>query len=191
MKITNSKNIISKVVLMLFVLIFNTTAAAETPTVDSLSNAAREMHPKKKISEYYKEYPWIGLITDEITYGPVTVSHIHINKGDKLTVVKPGETLHGFLKYKLDTADQDKFHRCHLVIGINNVGAQDCIAHTFNLWESKGIGKFELKAPEHPGVYEVRIAFIDSATCQKAHELWNVGECEPSAAATIGVIVVE
>lgn len=159
--------------------------------VESTQVCTKQLQPKKTVSDYFKEFPWIGLITDEITYGPATVSHIHIDKGDKLAVVKPGETLHGTLRYKLDTADQEKFHRCHLVVGIKDVGAQDCIAHTFNLWESKGKGHFELKAPTEPGVYQVRFAFIEGLTCESARDAWNDGQMEPSAAATIGVIVVE
>lgn len=143
----------------------------------------------KSLPDYFKEFPWLGLIADEVTYGPVTISHFNINQNKKVAIVGPGEKVYGSLRYKIDS-DKADFSLCHLVIGIEGVGAQDCIAHTFNLWDSKGKGKFTLVAPKEPGVYQVRFLFFEGITCSKARDSWDKGE-DPSAAATLGVIIVK
>lgn len=142
------------------------------------------------ISDYVKDFPWMGLISDEITYGPITVYNVHINQSDKLVFAKPGETLHGNLRYKVNS-DKDRLHLHHLVIGIEGVGAQDCVMHTMGLWDTKGKGKFTLTAPTTPGVYEVRFIYNEGLTCSGAREAWNSGQKEPTASATIGAIIVK
>ena len=146
---------------------------------------------KKPFSEYLQECPWIGLIANQITYGPITISDVNIHDGDKLAFASPGETLNGMLKYKVDSKDLDSLHLYHLVIGIKKEGAQDCITHNLGMWNSKGHGHFSLKAPEKPGIYEVRFLFTEGLTCARAREAWNSGNEKPSAAATIGIIIVE
>lgn len=141
------------------------------------------------ISDYIKDYPWVGLISDEITYGPVTVSHIHIKNSDKLVIATPGEVLHGNLRYKINS-DKEKISFHHLVIGIEGEGAQDCIMHSMGLWDNKGKGKFTLTAPTEPGIYEVRFLYDEGLTCSKAREAWNSGAKDPSSLATIGAIIV-
>jgi hypothetical protein len=143
------------------------------------------------ITDYLPTFPWMGLVVDEVTYGPITVSDVHINKGNKLAVVKPGEMLHGHLHYQVDSTNQHLFHRYHLVVGIKGLGAQDCDTHTYGVWDSSGKGKFSLKAPLEPGVYEVRFCYQEAHTCEEARSVWNENMGEPSSYATIGVIVVE
>lgn len=146
---------------------------------------------KKPLSEYLQECPWIGLIANQITYGPITVSNVNIHDGGKLAFVSPGETLNGWLKYKVESKNLDSLHLHHLVIGIKNEGAQDCITHSLGIWNSKGTGHFTLKAPEKPGIYEVRFLFTEALSCACARAAWNSGHERPSAAATIGIIIVE
>lgn len=142
------------------------------------------------IKDYIKEFPWIGLISNEITYGPITISNVHINDSDKLVFAHPGEILHGNLRYKVNS-DKEKLNFHHLVIGIEGEGAQDCVMHSMGLWDTKGKGKFKLTAPTDPGVYQVRFLYNEGITCSKARDAWNKGLQEPSSAATIGVIIVQ
>jgi hypothetical protein len=160
-------------------LLLNNTASADTP------------EPKKHFTEYLQECPWIGLVAKQITYGPITISNVTIHEGDRLVFVSPGEMLHGFLKYEVESKDLDSLHLYHLVIGIKNEGAQDCITHNLGIWDSKGTGHFTLKAPDKPGIYEVRFLFTEGLSCACAREAWNSGHEKPSAAATIGIIIVE
>jgi len=146
---------------------------------------------KKPFTDYLQECPWIGLIADQISFGPITVSNVNIQDGDKFTCVAPGEILHGSLKYKVDSKNLHLLHLYHLVIGIKDEGAQDCITHNLGLWNSKGIGHFTLQAPSKPGVYEVRFLFTEAMSCACARVAWDNCCKKPSAAATIGIIIVE
>lgn len=146
---------------------------------------------KKPLSEYLTEFPWIGLVAKEITLGPITISNVSINKGERFAYVGPGETLKGKLKYEVDSKDLHMLHLYHLTVGIKNEGAQDCVTHNLGAWDSKGRGKFILKAPEKPGIYEVRFLFTEGLTCANARETWNSDDEKPSASATIGIIIVK
>lgn len=95
------------------------------------------------------------------------------------------------MKYKIHAKDENKYELYHLVIGIVGVGAQDCLAHSVNIWNSKGRSNFTLVAPTAPGVYEVRFLYAEALTCQSARDLWDSGDEDPSSKATIGIIIVE
>lgn len=140
---------------------------------------------------YLQQYPWLGLVLDELTYGPITVRDVHLNRGSQLAIVKPGEVVHGQLRYKIDTSDQTAFRRYHLVVGLSGIGAQDCITHTWALWDSSGKGRFTLKAPLEPGLYEIRFTYHEAPTCEEARSIWNNQMGDPSSFATIGAILVE
>ncbi len=142
-------------------------------------------------SRYFHDFPWIGLISNEISYGPITVTNVHLNDGNKIVVVKPKEKITGTLHYKIDAKRLDSFHLYHLVVGLKKVGAQDCVSHSFGIWNSKGKGRFTLKAPAEAGVYEVRFSYFEGATCQSARDAWNSDAGDPSSAATIAVVIVE
>jgi len=152
--------------------------------------SAKVQASSESLTEYFNDMPWIGLVADKINYGPITISRVHIKNSEKFAIVKPGETIEGSLKYKINS-DQSKVNLYHLVIGIKGVGAQDCVTHTLSLWDSKGKGNFTLTAPLKPGVYEVRFLFHEGVTCDDAKEVWNSGEKDPSSKATIGVIIVK
>jgi hypothetical protein len=146
---------------------------------------------KKDIHRYLEKAPWIGLIANELTFGPLTISRINIHDGEKFALVAPGEVLEGSLQYSINAKELSTLHRYHLVIGIDGEGAQDCVTHTIGICNSKGIGNFKLTAPEKAGIYQVKFMFVEGLTCSRAQELWNSGEKEPSSEATIGVIIVE
>jgi len=146
---------------------------------------------KQHLKNYFKECPWLGLVSNEISYGPITIYKVNIHDGDKFAVVAPEEILEGTLKYKIDSKDLENFHLYHLVVGIKGVGAQDCITHNVGFLDSEGKGSFTLVSPKKPGIYEVRFLLTDGLTCEAARKSWNSGDEEPSSAATIGVIIVE
>lgn len=152
---------------------------------------AESSEVQKPLCEYLEECPWIGLVADQITLGPIKISKVSIHEGDKLAFVSPGEDLKGRLKYEIESKDLDLLHLYHLTVGIKNQGAQDCVTHNLGVWGSKGRGHFTLKAPEKPGVYEVRFLLTDGLTCERARDAWNSSIEKPSSAATIGIIVVE
>jgi hypothetical protein len=145
---------------------------------------------KTDFSKYFASHPYIALTMDEVTYGPITVSNIRINDR-QVTPAAPGEVLNGQLLYKVNSEDQEFLHRYHLVVGLKGVGAQDCVTHTYGVWDSAGKGTFALKAPMEKGVYEVRFAYTEATTCDQARSIWHDEAGEPSAQATIGLIIVE
>ncbi len=146
---------------------------------------------KTKVSDYFQEFPWVGLIANEITYGPIVVSDVHINNQEKLLFVRPNEKIKGSLNYKIDASKLDSMHLYHLVIGMTNVGAQDCITHSFGLWNSSGHSHFTLTAPSEPGFYQVRFCYFEGLTCQAARNAWNSRNGDPSSSATLAVIIVQ
>lgn len=152
---------------------------------------AEHSEAKKPWSEYLQECPWIGLVADQITLGPIKISHVSIHDGDKIAFVSPGEILTGKLKYEVNSKDLDSLHLYHLTVGIKDQGAQDCVTHNLGVWSSKGRGHFTLKAPEKRGIYEVRFLFTEGLTCARAYDAWDSSHEKPSAAATIGIIIVE
>ena len=146
---------------------------------------------KEPLNSYFKEFPWMGLIANKISYGPITLSDVDLQDGHRLAVVGPGETVHGSLHYSVRAEDLDLLHRYHLVVGLKGQGAQDCVTHNYGLWNSRGEGTFTIKAPKKPGVYEVRFILSEGITCEKARDEWNLGHETPTSSATIGVLIVE
>ena len=168
--------------LALSLLFLNSLSAGATTTVKDT---------KYQISNYFCKHPWLGLLSNEIHYGPITISEVNIHDGDKLAIAAPGEALRGSLRYKIDSKDLKMFHPYHLVVGIKGIGAQDCVTHTFGIADSSGKGSFTLTAPMKPGVYEVRFFYSEAPLCEQVRELWDSENLEPSSKATIGIIIVE
>lgn len=180
MKIGKIKNLITLSVLscMTFFSLGNLTAGI---TKDA----------KRTFNEYMHDFPYIGLVSDKISYGPIKLSKVKIDGRDKLVVAASGEELHGTLKYKVESKDLNSLHLYHLVIGIKDEGAQDCITHSLGFWNAEGKGSFTIVAPQERGVYEVRFLFTDALTCESARDIWNSGDKTPSSSATVGIIIVE
>lgn len=145
-----------------------------------------DQHPYCLLSQY----PWLGLIMDEINYGPLSIWGVQLNQGNQIAIVKPGDVVQGKLSYRVDASQQEAFHRHHLVVGLHKIGAQDCVTHTWGLWDGSGKGNFSLKAPLEPGLYEVRFVYHEAPTCEEARSVWNNEIGEPSSFATIGAIIV-
>ncbi|MBA3816452.1 MAG: hypothetical protein H0X29_08030 [Parachlamydiaceae bacterium] len=182
MKLFNQKK--STFFLKLFAAAF--LALSASPLLASITDNA-----KSDLNSYFEKAPWLGLITDEITYGPVKISHVHLHDGDKVVFAAPGDELHGSLKYRIKSDDLATFHLNHLVIGIKGEGPQDCLTHNVGVWDSHGKTRFKLKAPEKAGIYEVRFLLTEGLTCSNARDTWEFGEKVPGSNATIGVIIVE
>lgn len=170
----------------LFVMFFSIFLMVNTTLPALVSKGAQ-----KDFHKYFEEAPWIGLIANEISYGPIKVSKVNIHEGNKVVIAAPEEVLEGSLRYRIDAEDLKLLHRYHLIVGIKNEGAQDCVTHCMGVWNSKGKGTFSLTAPKKPGIYEVRFLFVDALTCHDAQSLWSNGAEEPTAKATIGIIIVE
>lgn len=146
---------------------------------------------KEELSKYFEAAPYLGLLADEVEYGPIKVSHVHIHDGEKFVIAAPGDILNGSLRYHINAENLEFMHKYYLVIGLKEQGAQECVTHSRGIWDTKGKAHFKLTVPKKPGVYEVRFLFVEGANCQAAQKLWNSGVSAPGAYATIGVIIVE
>lgn len=131
------------------------------------------------------------LETNEIVYGPITVSHIHLYNQKQVAIVQPGQTIECDFNYKLDSSQQEFFHKNHLIVGLKGGAAQVCATHLYGVWNSTGKATFNLVAPLQEGEYEVRIAYREASTCEEAINTWNVLGDQPSSYATIGILRVQ
>jgi hypothetical protein len=133
----------------------------------------------------------IGLLeTRELNYGPLAISHVHLNNQNHFANVLPGQSIECSFHYVLDSQQQDFLHKKHLIVGLANVAAEVCATHLYGVWDSSGTSTFNLTAPLNAGDYEVRIAYRDGETCEEALSTWNVLGEQPSEYATIGILRV-
>lgn len=130
------------------------------------------------------------LSMEQVVYGPITVSHIHLGNDKHFTTVQPGQTIECKFEYQLDSSQQDFLSKYYLLVGIDGVACETCVTHLRGIWDSKGTGNFNLTAPLAEGDYEVRIAYRPADSCEEAINSWNVLGIEPSSCATIGIIKV-
>ncbi len=145
--------------------------------------------PKDKINEWINSTPWIGLVAREVTYGPITLRDLDLDKSGRLVFAEPGEEIEAVVKYKVnaDTLDSWKLH--HITVGIKGQDNSTCITHSLGIWNKRGKASFIIKAPEEKGMYEVRFDYQEALLCSDATKAWQ--EDSPSAKATVGIIIVE
>lgn len=142
-----------------------------------------------KINDLISSCPWIGLVAEKVTYGPVTISRLKMDGKGRLVFCKPGEEIDGTLKYKIDSSELESWKLHHIVVGLRNAEAQSCITHSLGLWDKKGKASFSFKAPDEKGIYEVCFGYYNAVLCSDAIQDWN--ENPPEHCATIGIVVVE
>lgn len=145
--------------------------------------------PKNKITEWIKSSPWIGLVAKEVTYGPITLGDLDLDKNGRLVIAKPGEEINATVHYKINAEKLDSWHLHHIIVGIKGQKYPTCITHSFGVWDNKGKASFTLHAPEEKGVHEVRFNYEEGIYCSEAVKAWL--NDSPSAKATVGIIIVE
>ncbi len=142
-----------------------------------------------KVNSLISSCPWVGLVAPEVTYGPITVRKLKIEKAGRLAFTQPGAKVKGSLKYKIDASKLDSWDLHHIVVGLRNVDSQNCIVHSLGVWNKKGKASFTIQAPEEKGIYEVCFAYYPAVFCEEAVKEWKANP--PAHNATIGIIVVE
>lgn len=145
--------------------------------------------PKDKIKNWIESNPWIGLITREVTYGPITLRDLDLDKSGRLVFAEPGEEIEAAVKYKVNADALDSWHLHHIIVGIKGQDNATCITHSLGVWDKKGKTSFIIKAPEEKGLYEVRFDYQKTLLCNDATNAWL--EDSPSAKATVGIIIVD
>lgn len=142
-----------------------------------------------KLKDWTHSYPWVGMISDEVHYGPITIKDVNLGGDGRLVFAKPGEKVEVKLKYEIDANQLDSWNIHHVIVGLKNQEAQCCISHSLGVWDKKGKKTFTLEAPMEKGLYELRFDYQDAVLCSDAKSAWR--NDQPSSRATIGVIIVE
>lgn len=144
------------------------------------------------IQDYLNDYAWKGLIQDKATAGPVTLKHLELNDYSRAVVVKRGEKIEAEVKCYIDPEQCSLFSLYRIVVGLKGEGPQATIGNEMGLVAGKSREKFTLKAPERPGVYQIRFRPVTTCFKSRAFEGWKDDEGnEPGAKTTIGIIIVK
>lgn len=142
-----------------------------------------------KITEWISSCPYIGLVADQITYGPITLRDLDLEEKGRIIFVKPDEKINGTVKYRLDSDEMEAFHRHHIIVGLKGQPAECCLTHAYGLTDKKGKSKFSFIAPSARGVYEVCFDYQKVPSCDEAKDRWIA--YPPSSNATVGIVIVE
>jgi hypothetical protein len=148
--------------------------------------------PMDKINNLINSFPYIGLVTKEVTYGPITLRDFNLENDGRVVFADPGELINGTVKYKINSDKIESWNMHHIIVGIKDQDypeSQVCITHSLGAWDKKGKAHFSLKAPQEKGVYEVRFNYQSVLSCESAITLWK--QDTPASKATVGIIVVE
>ncbi len=144
------------------------------------------------IQDYLDNYHWKGLIQDEATSGAVTLKHLQLNGHSKAVVARPGERIQGTVLCDLDSKQCASLSLYRVVLGIKGKGAQTTIGNELGIIASESLENFVLIAPSEPGIYQIRYRLVESFAKKAALEAWvDENGHEPSAATTIGIVLVK
>ena len=145
-----------------------------------------------KIQNYLENYQWKGMIQDQATSGPETLSHLKLNNRGKIIAVRPGEIVHGKVVCSLNPDQADSLNVYRVVLGLHGEGPQTTIGTTLGAFNGSSTEQFSLTAPVKPGIYQIRFRTADNFLEGKAMDSWfdEKGK-EPDASTTIGIIYVK
>ncbi|MEO0735848.1 MAG: TIR domain-containing protein [Cyanobacteria bacterium J06649_12] len=125
----------------------------------------------------------------QVTYGQVSLSEFALNGEGNTIDAAPGEVIYGSTNYRYDCPDCAGDSINQIIVGIaGENAAQACIYNGFS--QAEGASTFTLRAPEIPGRYDIRFRYAQAFGCEEGALGWWRVDSEPTAAATIGTIVV-
>jgi len=161
-------------------------------TAETLKNGIEKLGDDfAKIQDHLEKYPWKGLIQNQATSGPETLSHLKLNHRDKVVVVRPGEVVQGQVVCSL-SEDASLLNVYRVVIGLQDQGPQTTIGTTVGALKGSSIEEFSLTAPTKPGIYQIRFRTANNFLEGKALDHWfDEKGNEPDASTTIGIIYVK
>src|SRR5579872_1246374 len=85
------------------------------------------------IQDYLDHYHWKGLIEDEASSGPVTLSHLQLNGHSRAVVVKPGQRIEGIVLCNLDREKCSSLSFYRVVLGIKGQGPQTTVGNELGI----------------------------------------------------------
>jgi hypothetical protein len=144
------------------------------------------------IQDYLEHYSWKGVIQDEATSGPETLSHLMLNGHSRVAVVRPGETIQAAVQcsFNADVASSVSVYR--VVLGVKDVGPQTTVATRLGASDGESVEQFHLTAPNVPGFYQVRFRTVNALLESSALNGWfDEQGRQPDGSTTIGIIYVK
>ncbi|HEY2811467.1 MAG TPA: hypothetical protein VGJ00_08790 [Rhabdochlamydiaceae bacterium] len=165
--------------------------------IDNFSDALKKKTDElgddvRAVQDYLDNYHWKGLIEEQASSGPITLKYLELNGHSRAVWVQPGEKIEAEVICKLDAEKSSVTSLYRVVVGIKGEGPQVVIGHESGLFSGKKIEKFTLRAPEKPGVYQIRFRSVDAYFKSTAFDAWKDEEGnEPDGTTTIGIIVVK
>ena len=147
---------------------------------------------REEVQDYLNNYDWKGIIQNKASSDGVTLKNLKLNGHKKVAVVSPGEIVQASVTCDLDPAQCSALKLYRVVIGLKGKGAQTTIGNELGVLARKSHETFQLKAPEKPGIYQVRFRLVESYREEPALEEWEDEDGkEPDAKTTIGVLAVK
>lgn len=144
----------------------------------------------ESIDKYAKEIPGIGLISDCIEFDGIKISNFYFENDKKFIFTTPGKKIMARLHCDIDADALKTLQRHHLIIGLYDDGPQDCILHVYGVKNKHEDLCVTIKAPDKPGVYQIRFCHAIGLTDEQAHKAWWRGD-GPSAKTIAGIVVVK
>lgn len=138
-----------------------------------------------EVQNYLDQYHWKGVIQDEASSKGVTLKDLQLNSHAKAAVVRPGEWIKGDVTYHLDHDKRSSLNSYRVVLGIYGPRSANGNWHEFDLARDKDSERFNVMAPQEPGIYQICFRVRENLSDVK-----EKGE-KPDPKTTIGVIVVK
>lgn len=134
------------------------------------------------IGDYVKDVPGIGLISDEVNFEGITLKNLAFVKedeqgehtvSDKYVITEPGSLHKVHADYELDSDVLSNLDLHHFIYGLYDDGPQGCLLHSLGVMSGKGFLDFTVKAPEEPGVYQLRFCHAQGyASYEHVKDKW-------------------
>lgn len=160
---------------------------------DAIKNGIDELGDDlNAIQDYLNHYHWKGVLEDKATSGPATLKHLELNDHSRAVAVKAGEKIDAEVTCIIDPEQCSIFGLYRIVVGIKGVGPQAVIGNESGLLAGKSRETFTLKAPDKPGIYEIRFKSVNAYLQSTAIHAWqDEAGNEPDGTTTIGIIIVQ
>ncbi len=143
------------------------------------------------LQDYLNHYSWKGIVQDEASSGAATLKHMQLNGHSRVVAVRPGERIYGQVLCQLNSKECSPLGVYRVVLGFAGIGGQTTIGNELGATAGESLEKFDLIAPKEPGIYQIRFRLVRDVFASGALQAW-VDEAgnEPSAAQTVGIVVV-
>lgn len=136
------------------------------------------------------DVPGMDLISESVTFDGVNINNFQFENGQNIITVKPCQLFNAHMCYRVDASRLKTLRYHHVIVGLYDDGPQHCILHTLGVKDSCGPIDVRLRAPQKPGVYQVRFSHSTGLSNKDAMNSWDHGEA-PSVDTVTGIVIVK